>query len=134
MANSTENLNLSSINFTGEERRASILLNVAELTRKGGLLVGAGFFSIILLMGMSIGTHFSTLSGLLTVMGFATFLSTIVCILTCNLSAKAFDLKREALESVSNSVSVDNNLSQLKKLLEILTTLQKEVQTKEEKR
>ncbi len=130
MTNPTENTNLS-INFTEEERRSSILLNVAELARRGALLVGAGFFSIILLMGMSITTHFSTTSGFLIVMGFAIFLAMLVSVLTFNLSAKIFNFKKEILGGMSNSVFSDT-MAQMQKLLEILTTIQKEVQKKEE--
>lgn len=132
MTNSTENTKLSPVNFTEEERRSSILLNVADLARSGGLLIGAGFFSIILLMGMSITTHFSTLSGFFTTMGFALLLSTLVSILTYNLSLKTFKFKKEILALTSNSVLPESTLAQMQNLLEILITIQKEIQKKEE--
>lgn len=131
MTNLTENFNPSSIDIAEEERRSSILLNVAELARSGSLLVGAGFFSIILLMGINIAGHSATFSLGMMMMGFAVLLSILVSILTYYTTVKALTFKEKLLEQSSRSLLLNDLIVQKQKLLEILEVLQKEMHTKE---
>ncbi len=130
MTNLTENFNPSSLDIAEEERNSSMLLNIAELARRGSLLVGAGFFSIVLLMGMNIAGHSATFSLGMMMMGFAVLLSILVSILTYYATVKALTFKESLLEQSSRSLLLNNLIAQKQKLLEILEVLQKETQSK----
>lgn len=120
----TKNLGEPPVDFIKEERHLSVLMNVVELMRKDILLIGTVGFGIILLGGMTIATHFYALSGFLTVMGFAIFISTLVSILTYNIFTKGLNFKKEILVGISPSLLPNNTVVKMQEKLEILKKIQ----------
>ncbi|MBS0350404.1 MAG: hypothetical protein JSR33_04300 [Proteobacteria bacterium] len=125
----TENNNQFSKNCV-EEKVSHVLPKVAELIRASCLLIGTGFFSIILLMGMNIATHSTTMPGCVMVMGLATFMSSIVSLLTYYIAKRTFQFKTEILKRTSYS-ELPSVMESIQKLLEVLADFQNYTQAKE---
>lgn len=83
---------------TGEGMRAFTLLGAADLIRAISYLIGCGFFSLILLIGMSIAIHLSTLQGGLMVMGLAVLMSAFIAFFTYYVAVKAGKFKEAVFE------------------------------------
>ncbi len=128
---------------SGKERRFRfILLNAADVISAAGLLVGAGFFTLILLTGMNIALQRSTMEGFWMVMGLAISMSILISLLAHHTIAKVHHFKEKVLEQVLPSIPSADHLSDLLSLLtqmqtemqkqkEILLSLQKELSKKE---
>lgn len=111
-----------------------ILLNAAGIMRAAALLIGAGFFGLILLLGMGMAMHMLTLSGAWMVMGFALLISVLISLLTYYVTTQVNHFREKLFEQTLHSLPPADLLllqTQMQKLLEVLLALQKELQTKE---
>lgn len=121
-------------NSAEERKYPFIFLSAANVIRAATLLTGAGFFCLILLLGMGIATHLSSPTGAGMTMGFAILMSALISILTYYTTVKIHQFKDKIYEQVEYSMSSGDLLSlqtQMQKLLKILLALQKELETKE---
>lgn len=138
MTNITESANPSpetpSTHSAGEKRYPFILLSAANAAKAISLLLGAGFFSLILLLGMGIAIHLSTLLGGWMVMGLAILMSCLISILTYYTTAKIHHFKEKIFEQTLQAMPSDDLMllqTQMQKLLKTLLVLQKDIETKE---
>ncbi len=116
---------------SGQERRfLSILLNAADVITATGFMVGAGFFTLLLLTGMNIALQRSTMEGFWMMMGLAMLMSTLISLLTYNITAKVVHFKEKIFELALPSIPLTDLLSmqvEIQKQQEILLALQKEL-------
>lgn len=134
MTNQTEHFNPSQqttpTNPAEKKRWPFFLLDAADVIRAVSLLIGSGFFTLILLLGLDIAMHM--LTGGLIVLGFALFMAILISALVYYMNILITHFKEKILEQALPLASpADLTLqAQMQKLLKVLIALEEELKTK----
>lgn len=127
---SQRNISANPVDVKGD---SFILFKITDVIRAVSLLIGAGFFCIILLIGLSIASHLTIQSGIWMVMSIAILMSVLISLLTYYVITQIHHFKQKISEQTLHSTSQTDilPLQTQQKLLDVLLALQKELQAKE---